>query len=220
MKQLSKNQKGSSAIAGLLILLIVGIVSFVGWYVWSNRSTKDGTTTSTTTQTTPKPAECDADFKLLKNEKIGISLCYPKTWITKVVDTPNKYTIGTVDLTSPDYKDIEEAYGGSKQGTKVYVGVNKIAEMGDDYVSDKSIQDGLVKRKGASYILDVQAVKIAGQNGVSYITSYEGPQRLYNQFEYNGNQYYIALEQDVDGPKFNDNADDYQKLVDSFEILN
>jgi hypothetical protein len=39
---MSKNQKGFSAIEGLLIFIIVGIIAGVGWYVWdSNKKTND-----------------------------------------------------------------------------------------------------------------------------------------------------------------------------------
>lgn len=39
---MSKNQKGFSAIEGLLIFIIVAIIAGVGWYVWdSNKKTND-----------------------------------------------------------------------------------------------------------------------------------------------------------------------------------
>jgi hypothetical protein len=44
---MSKNQKGFSAIEGLLIFIIVGIIAGVGWYVWDSNKKTDETLNNT-----------------------------------------------------------------------------------------------------------------------------------------------------------------------------
>jgi hypothetical protein len=88
-----KNQKGFSAVEGLLIFIIVAIIAGVGWYVWdSNKKTnnilnsadKSSNATpistkkkTTTDKTTPDPY---SGWKGYTNSKYGISFKYPTTW--------------------------------------------------------------------------------------------------------------------------------------------
>lgn len=74
---MKKNQKGFSAVEGLLILIIVGLLVFVGWYVYQTKKTTNSTETSTTstpTQTTTKDYTDTSGTYALK---------YPSDWTVK-----------------------------------------------------------------------------------------------------------------------------------------
>lgn len=221
------NQKGFSVVEILIVIVVVGLLGAVGWLVYDRQHSKTDDKQATTQaseqkqevpkQETEVATKCDTAFKELKNEKIGVSFCYPETWQTDVMDTASNHIVGTVTLTSPDYKDIQSAYGGSNTGSKVYVSVYKIDQLGANYTPVSKILDGTEQSK--MVYSDVKSAKIAGKDGASYIVGYEGPQGLTNKFEYKGNEYSIVLEEDLDGPKFNDNQDLYQKIVSSFQLL-
>lgn len=55
------NQKGFSAIEGILVLVIVGLIGFVGWYVWQSNKTMSDVTSDVTgkasSQSTAEPDE-------------------------------------------------------------------------------------------------------------------------------------------------------------------
>lgn len=218
------NQQGFSVVEILIVLVVVGLIGGAGWYVWHNKQAKPSSTTvakeektETTKQAETQPtAKCDTSFKELKNEKIGISFCYPETWKTDIRDIASNHIVGIVILTSPDYKEVEVGFGGSNSGSKVSVGVYKIDQLGAAYTPVSKILDGT--EQGKSVYSDVKAVKIAGKDGATFISAYEGPRFLTNEFEYKGNQYSIGLEEDLDGPKFNDNQNTYQKIVSSFQL--
>ncbi len=221
---MKKNENGFGAVGALLVLAVVGIIGGAGWYVWQSRQSKSQSiatnqeNSQTQQQTEQKPADnCEASFKSMSNEKIGIAFCYPDGWATEVTDKPINHIVGSITLTSPDYKLEESGFGGSKNGSKVYVSVHKIDQLGATYTSVKSILDGTEQGKMA--YSDVKAAKIAGRDGASFVSAYEGPRFRSNQFEHNGNEYSIVLEEDLDGPKFNDNQDAYQKIVNSFKLL-
>lgn len=220
------NQKGFSVVEILIVIVVVGLLGAVGWLVYDrqkNKSDDKATTTQTSEQKQEAPKEeaktaskCDTSLKELKSVKIGISFCYPETWKTDIMDTASNHIVGTVTLTSPDYKEVEGGFGGSNTGSKVYVSVYKIDQLGAAYTPVSKILDGT--EQGKSVYSDVKAVKIAGKDGATFISAYEGPRFLTNEFEYKGNQYSIVLEEDLDGPKFNDNQDLYQKIVSSFQL--
>jgi len=89
---MKKNEKGFSAIEGLLIVVIVGIIGFVGWYVWQAKSknNKAATDTSqvetqtskeeTTTQQITEQNQIPEGWVEYKNESIGFAFAYPKEW--------------------------------------------------------------------------------------------------------------------------------------------
>jgi hypothetical protein len=54
---MKNNQKGFSAVEGLLILVIVGLIGFIGWYVWDKK--QDDKKASDTPQTTQQSGEAE-----------------------------------------------------------------------------------------------------------------------------------------------------------------
>jgi hypothetical protein len=101
------NQKGFSAVEGLLIFVVVGLIGFVGWYVWhSKNSTKNSSTTSSTTSTQPTTKDTTPkkeEFKLpegyisYKSSSPGFSMAYPKDWgdLAAPTDSNLGYTAAT-----------------------------------------------------------------------------------------------------------------------------
>jgi hypothetical protein len=220
---MKKREAGFGVVEIVIVLVAVGLIGGGGWYVWQSKQSKSqSVTTNQANSQTQQPEskstnDCDASYKSVSNEKIGISFCYPEDWATDIMDTPGNHIVGTVTLTSPDYQEVEGGLGGSNAGSKVYVSVYKIDQLGAAYTPVKNILDGTEQSK--QVYADVKAVKIAGKDGATFISAYEGPRFLTNEFEHRGNQYSIVLEEDLDGPKFNDNQDTYQKIVDSFKLL-
>lgn len=73
-----KNQKGFSAVEGLLILIIIGILGFVGWYVWS---AKDKTSKSFDEVASSNNSTTGIQtLKEYKNTQYGFSFKYPSDW--------------------------------------------------------------------------------------------------------------------------------------------
>jgi hypothetical protein len=81
-----KNQKGFSAVEGLLILVIVGLLGFVGWYVWSTgnktRDNLDKAAKSSVNSDNQKDNDLTKGWKEYVTEEGGFSLRYPGTWFT------------------------------------------------------------------------------------------------------------------------------------------
>ncbi|MBI2589068.1 hypothetical protein HYW35_02610 [Candidatus Saccharibacteria bacterium] len=94
---MKKNQKGFSAVEGLLILIIVGLLGFVGWYVW-NSNNKAGQ------QTLTKQAS-EISWKEKSIKLVGMTFKAPSNWQdisdnTKFKDSKYKYE--EIKLKSPD----------------------------------------------------------------------------------------------------------------------
>ena len=105
---MKKNQKGFSAIEGLLILLIVGIIGFAGWHVWQNRSVDSSQSPAHTTPSasnTPKP-DIYAGWNTYKSPTEGFSVKYPADWtiITGTSNSEGKYdsTLDAVGISGPN----------------------------------------------------------------------------------------------------------------------
>lgn len=221
------NQKGFSVVEILIVVVVVGLLGTAGWLVYDRQTNNKQDTRTTKSQAEEKATEkvaetkpnsnCETSYKSYSSDKIGISFCYPDTWNAAIMDTASNHIVGTVTLTSPDYKEIKGGFGGSNTGSKVYVAVYKIDQLGATYTSVKSILD--VAEQSKEVYTEVKAVKIAGKDGVTFISAYEGSRFLTNEFEYKGNLYSLALEEDLNGPKFNDNQDAYHKIVDSFQLI-
>jgi hypothetical protein len=220
-------EKGFGVVEVLIIIVVIGLLGVVGWSVYDNRKNdtydqQDSVHTGRqeqeeTNKETKTSIKCDNSFKELKNEKLGISLCYPETWKTEIMDTAGNHVVGTIGLTSPDYKEEESGFGGSNTGSRVSVSVYRIDRLEAGYTPVSKILDGTEQSK--LVYSDVKTAKIAGKDGASFISAYEGPRFLTNEFEYDGIVYSIALEEDLNGPSFNDNQNLYQKIVSSFQLL-
>lgn len=79
-----KNEKGSSAVVGLLLLFVIGIIGLVGWYVWqSSHKTVPAVTnvTPSTSQKSLKPIPTTqlSDFKI---PDLDATLSFPTEWGT------------------------------------------------------------------------------------------------------------------------------------------
>lgn len=85
MSKITNNEKGFSAVEGLLILVIVAVVGFVGWYV-NNTNKKTNSTYNATTQSsqsTPTMASPIAGRLTYKAADGTFSVKYPKELLTK-----------------------------------------------------------------------------------------------------------------------------------------
>ena len=93
------NQKGFSAIEGLLILVIVGLIGGVGWYVWQSKKNADKSLTTSQTQNAASPSKTTTQptqelakpvftvhdgYTVYENKEIGFKFAYPKSWGTIV----------------------------------------------------------------------------------------------------------------------------------------
>lgn len=80
------NQRGFSAVEGLLVVVIIGLIGFVGWYLWHSRPVKTKTTITNTSSTkntasntpsksTTKPAaDVNAGYLVIKEWGVKIKL--------------------------------------------------------------------------------------------------------------------------------------------------
>lgn len=88
MKPSTHNQKGFSAIEGLLIIIIVLFVGFIGYYVWysQKQTTKTYSTSATPTQSSPskKTMESAALTTLQSDGKALETLQIPSSWTATV----------------------------------------------------------------------------------------------------------------------------------------
>lgn len=93
---MKKNQKGFSAVEGILILVIIGVLGFVGWYVRDSKKEVDKTSqASSATSTKPKlnsfsaisPVE-GALSTYISTSKI-YSLDYPSDWSVTETSPPS-----------------------------------------------------------------------------------------------------------------------------------
>ncbi len=216
MKKL--NQNGFGALEGILIFVIVALIGGAGWYVWQRNNDKPSDTVSQQAEKSDKATKVPIEkIPTYTNTKVGISFYKPAAWKFEEKDYGVKNSILHLEITSPDYTEIQGGYGGSETGTRITVWVNKMDVEG--YLSPLTDKILSGSPGGKENYTEIKTVTIAGKSGVSYKASYEGPARLTNQFEFNNRQYMINLEEDLNGPKFNDNTATYQKIVDSFKLL-
>jgi hypothetical protein len=97
-----RNQKGFSAVEGLLIVIILGLLGFVGWYVHSAQSTTSKTLDNAAASSA-SPATTTG-LKEYKNNQYGFSFSYPANWTIKEVfeDIGRGGKEGDVSVTSPN----------------------------------------------------------------------------------------------------------------------
>lgn len=88
---MKRNEKGFSAVEGLLIVVIVGLVGFIGWYVWHSKNNADknfnnASTAASNTGVTKKIAEqtteatLPANWTTYENKDLRFKFIYPKEW--------------------------------------------------------------------------------------------------------------------------------------------
>lgn len=80
---MDKNQKGISAVEGLLILIIVGILCGTGWYVWHSKQDADiilnGANKTSSAQPVPKNASLSSQQQYLEIKEWKIKLPLSKS---------------------------------------------------------------------------------------------------------------------------------------------
>ncbi|HSX18151.1 MAG TPA: hypothetical protein VLE51_02235 [Candidatus Saccharimonadales bacterium] len=93
---MNKNQKGFSAVEGLLILVMVGIVGFVGWYVWQakDKSEKNlsAASSSSDVKTVKKetPKQSTTKSTAYNLQQLGISMDILDGWTVDSKTTQNE----------------------------------------------------------------------------------------------------------------------------------
>jgi hypothetical protein len=88
MDKLSRNQKGFTAVEGLLIILILVLIGGAGWLVYKNhhKAVTSSASVATTKISPSKPAAPFLGFQLPKNwqwytnAQYGFKFAYPDTW--------------------------------------------------------------------------------------------------------------------------------------------
>lgn len=86
---MNKNQKGFSAVEGLLILIIVGLIGFTGWYVWQAKQNADKTLNAAATTASNTP-------KTIKNSSQQIKYVDKQNGFSFVYEANNKPTISVI----------------------------------------------------------------------------------------------------------------------------
>jgi len=122
-----KNEKGFSAVEGLLILVTVGVIGFVGWYVWQskNEGNKATNTDNAASQTNKdKQAEEQAKdlyegWKTYTNNDYAISFRYPADWTVEAESVPHSSHF-SIWISKVLRKDVLEAKGQGLDSLRKY----------------------------------------------------------------------------------------------------
>src|SRR3989344_5613351 len=97
IEMMKKDQKGFSAVEGLLIIVVVSIIGFVGWYVVNKHKAAVNTTQATQTIST-------AGWKTYKNDTLKFTVHYPSSYKLIVLNFEND-TLPPVSLESKSKKE-------------------------------------------------------------------------------------------------------------------
>src|ERR1700761_6095948 len=96
MKKLSRNQKGFSAVEGLLVILILVVVGAVGYMVYHNghgvNSTNKTATSTSASSSKPTTTNLYAGWQQLCASDDSICMRYPSNWKLNGSDSAG-YTI-------------------------------------------------------------------------------------------------------------------------------
>ena len=174
------NQKGFTAVEGLLILVIVGLIGFVGWFVYDSKNKSESnynSAASTATNSVAKSTNKYAGWNsyTLKYEKLSFK--YPSSWQVKdqsqnnsdsvILTGPNNFSVlittGGLGHPSLDYEPAILAADAVKfAGTSAYL----------DYIggipsAPKDMVYQAVLSKSKTDSLDSLSSKAVGQNSGS-----------------------------------------------------
>lgn len=206
--KLKNDQSGLAHVVTIaLVVLVIGVVGFAGWRVWDSKNNSKLATTQKTSKI--DRTNCTEGYKLETNSEMNIHFCRPANW-TYDYRVHNDIQTKLIYLISPDHKNA--ASGGTDSGSKVTITTHKV-----DAYHPTSKEILTQKYKSFSKIA---AVKIADRNGASYISDSGDSPAMYNQFEENNIIYLISLDKDVSGSTFNDNLDKFQKIIETFDLIN
>lgn len=99
---MKKNQRGFSAVEGLLFLIVLGLIGFVAWYVYHTKNTVDKTLSTSNSASTTSSAEGTTLDKKYSDGVGNFSVKYPANWklvSSTASDSRGQSSIAT--LTSP-----------------------------------------------------------------------------------------------------------------------
>lgn len=101
---MKKNQKGFSAVEGLLILIIVGLVGFIGWYVYHTKNNTEATLNQADKSANTRNANTTSSWKTYSDD--FVSLKYPTAWSVKRDDNTNLPGTKNLVLTGPNDNEL------------------------------------------------------------------------------------------------------------------
>ena len=104
------NQKGFSAVEGVLLLVILGMIGFTGWYVYHSKKVANKESNSQATVQTVVTKESTstnpyAGWKTYTNQEAGLTFQYPSNWTSQTAtitpDSGGSFLGISGTLTSP-----------------------------------------------------------------------------------------------------------------------
>lgn len=210
--------KKGFGLTGIVIIIFSVITVSLAGYMGYNRITSNEKKQSATPQNKPASKNTTVAGNTFTDKEAGLSFSIPEGWKTETVDwgTAVKGRHGVL-VTSPDFNPAASGTIGDYKGSRVTVEHIELDQTAATVPLSGQILDGTAETKGKYY--DVQAVNIAGISGATFKWRYEGGAVLGNLFEKGSRQYQVSIEEDLDGPAFNDYLDEYQQIVDSLKLL-
>jgi hypothetical protein len=167
-----KNQKGFSAVEGMLILVIVGIIGGVGWYVWNsnnkaNQSLDNASKASSTgvSQIKVSGFKVPSDWLTYRNDDYGFSFKHPNDWKLKENSGVDGRGVEVeVSVISPNATEV--SFIGDQGG------------KGGDCVDDQANNQHTVRTCYTENILSVEKLNTESSKGIYfYQVSYTPPTR-------------------------------------------
>ncbi len=218
--KLHKNQSGIAPVLILLIIILLGGAGFATYRVQqANQKARqaDGKESiEKQSKAEPKKEEykIPEGFVEYENKELKFNFAYPKDW-KRIENKAGDHVLAGQVITSPDYENLEEGYGGTTDGTKITVQVFDLSKYSKP--QNSKILDGSYTVK--SRFTDIKKFTANGLEGVQYKSQYEGPALLITQWQIDGKEYNFMLEEDINGPVFNENNDKYDAMIASFKKL-
>lgn len=109
---MQRNQKGFSAVEGLLILFIVGLVGFIGWYVYHSKNNAEATLSQADKTANLESINTVVGLKTYSDD--FVSLKYPANWSVKRDDNTNLPGTKNLVLTGPNDNEVASSIGISR----------------------------------------------------------------------------------------------------------
>lgn len=197
MSEYKVNQKGFSAIEGLLVVIALTLIVGVGAYVLNSKKKTNAPVSNTlkTTPLTPKantPAVTDDRLSLTK-EQIGFTAKYPKDWKFEVYsgnDASNK----TFYLTAPNTK---LAVGGASESVTAGAKIAIYKSAGGSITTIAGLKQANTSETRSYAKKTYTDTKVGGEDAVSYDYQYESPLTHYVTFFVGSESYDISIQSDV-----------------------
>ena len=221
-------QSGFMLVEGLLIVLVLSVIGFSGYYVWNQQQNKESKETETVQQqqdqtgikqeiSENKKVSIPEGWIVYENETLGFSFAHPQDWT--IIEDQNEINLLSLILTSTDFvENTEGAYGGTIDGTRIYVSVS---DINSEFIStNEKIKNGTA-RKPAIYT-EIKDIETNENVGISYIVGYEGPRSYTYSYEKSGKIYRFTLEEinSSEDSSFHPNIETFEDIVDTAVIQN